>query len=451
MERLSTGNRELDQILGGGFPRRSINIVMGLPGTGKTLLAEQLAFANGSADAPVLYLTTLSEPLPKVIAFLQELAFADVDRIGTDVRYESLAPALRERPAELVDCVAELILQHRPKVLVVDSFKAIAELAPDAAHWRNMVFDLASLLSAYDLTAVWVGEYEPETVSQLPEFAIADGILELRRVQSGSRDDRFLRVIKLRGSGFADGEHAFTLSAAGLTVYPRLVGPRHSSVDAEPPERLQTGISGLDEMIESGWLRGTSTLVIGVSGAGKSMLGLHFLRHGADHGEAGLLVNFQESPRQLRRTIDSLGWDSTALLQPGALDVLYTSPVELHMDTIIQELLRRIAVHDVRRVVIDALGDLERAARDPRRFSDYMYALTQELAERRVTAMLVLESLGPLPTGKAVSEVSDNTLLLSMELGPKLVRTIRVLKTRGSAHDGALRALRFGPQGMLVE
>jgi circadian clock protein KaiC len=185
------------------------------------------------------------------------------------------------------------------------------------------------------------------------------------------------------------------------------------------------------------------------------MLGLHFLRHGAENGEPGLLVNFQESPRQLRRAIDSLGWDSESLLRPEALDVLYTSPVELQMDTIIQELLRRIDSQGVRRVVIDALGDLERAARDSRRFSDYIYALSQELAERRVTAMLILEAPSPvasgrLQSGRDISEMSDSTLLLAMELGTELTRTIRVLKARGSAHDGALHRLSISGQGMVV-
>ncbi|HET9765822.1 MAG TPA: ATPase domain-containing protein, partial [Thermoanaerobaculia bacterium] len=386
MQRVSTGNASLDRILGGGLPRNSINIVMGLPGTGKTILAEQLAFANGSAERPVLYLTTLSEPLQKVVSYLQELTFADVDRIGTEVQYETLVELLREHPDQLADHVASLIERKRPSVVVIDSFKAITELASDAAQWRKTVFDVASVLTAYDTTALWVGEYAHDAVGKLPEFAVADGIVELRRVQSGSRDDRFLQVVKLRGSAFLDGEHAFTLSAGGLTVYPRLVSPTGARRFEATPERLQSGIDGLDALVESGWLRGTSTLVAGPSGAGKTILGLHFLRHGVEQGEPGLLVNFQESPAQIHRAITSLGWDGEALLRPGRLDQLYSSPVELQIDTIIQEMLRRIDTHGVRRVVVDALGDLAKAAADPRRFSDYVYALSQELARRGVTA-----------------------------------------------------------------
>ena len=456
MQRLSTGNASLDRILGGGLPRNSINIVMGLPGTGKTILAEQLAFANGSAERPVLYLTTLSEPLPKIVTYLQELSFAEVERIGTEVQYESLVEPLRERPDQLADYVAELIERKRPSVVIIDSFKAIMELAPDAAHWRRTVFDVASVLTAYDLTALWVGEYAHDSVDRLPEFAVADGIVELRRLQSGSRDDRFLQVVKLRGSAFLDGEHAFVLSAGGLTVYPRLVGPSGSRRYEATPERLQSGIEGLDALVEAGWLRGTSTLVAGPSGAGKTILGLHFLRHGVEQGEPGLLVNFQESPAQIHRAMKSLDWDADALLQPGKLDQLYSSPVELQIDTIIQEVLRRIEANGVRRVVVDALGDLAKAAADPRRFSDYIYALSQEMARRGITSMLIVEAPGDtgsgyIISGRDVSEMSDNTLLLAMELRPEFERTVRIIKTRGSAHDGARHVLRISRGGIVVE
>jgi circadian clock protein KaiC len=456
MQRLSTGNAPLDRILGGGLPRHSINIVMGLPGTGKTILAEQLAFANGSAERPVIYLTTVSEPIGKVVSYLQEMKFADVDRLGTEIIYDSLVDLLRERPGTLTDRVADLIERYRPSVIVIDSFKALLELAPNPSEWRNTVFDLGSLFAAYDVLGVWVGEYEHASIAQLPEFAIADGIIELRRVQSGSRDDRYLQVIKLRGSSFHDGEHAFILGKDGITVFPRLIGPPLTDGYDVPTERLQTGIAGLDSMIESGWLRGTSTLVLGPSGAGKSMLALHFLRHGALSDEPGLLVSFQETPSQLRRAVTSLGWDPKELLRPDRLDVLYTSPVELQIDTIIRELITRIEKNGVRRVVIDALGDLEKSAGSPARFVDYVYALSQDLTHRGITSMLVLESAGVEQEGRiftrqAVSYVSDNIVVLSMEVNGELVRTVRIVKTRASAHDSARHVLRISREGILVE
>jgi circadian clock protein KaiC len=456
MERISTGNVALDRILSGGLPRNSINVIMGLPGSGKTVLAQTMTFANAGQERPVLYLTTLSEPLSKIITYLQELEFADVDFIGTQAIYESLAEELRTNVDQLPERLLKLIQQHRPHLVIIDSFKALADMVPDTRGWRRMVFELAGLLSAYDTTTLWVGEYSADMSAHLVEFAVADGIIELRREPSGSRDDRYLRVVKLRGSDFLDGNHAFTLTKRGLHIFPRLVSPAVLEQYTPVPERLQTGIGGLDALIDHGVLRGTSTLVAGPSGAGKSILGLHFLRHGVSEGEAGLLVAFQENPTQLRRTMTSLGWKPDRLLGAGRLDILYRSPVELHIDFIVEEIFERIEHYKVRRVVIDALGDLESSASDPRRFSDYIYSLVQWFAARNITAMLVLESpetscndLALL--GRKVPNMSDNTVLLSMELDNDLRRSIRILKSRGSAHDGQPHTLRITPSGMEID
>lgn len=460
MDRISTGNPELDSILSGGFPRNSINVIMGAPGSGKTILAEQLAFANAGPDCRVLYLTTLSEPLPKLIGYLQTYDFVDVNRIGTDVVYHSLSEhslreGLADDPKRLHTEVFELITKYRPRVIIIDSFKAIADLLADAQSWRRVSFELAGMLSAYGTTSFWVGEYTWETGAGPTEFAIADGIIDLRRTQRGSRDERYLRVAKLRGSSFLDGNHAFWIDSDGLHVFPRLVTPPISPDYAAIRERLQTGVAGLDAMVQEGWLRGTSTLVQGPSGAGKSILALHFLRQGVLDGEPGLLVNFQENPTQLRRAMSSLGWNPDELLGPGKLEQIYTSPVELHIDTIVQEMFRRLTERSIKRVVIDSVGDLRKSASDPSRFDDYMYSLIQHFATSNIAAMFTVETPRAVPEHPSlttdVSYMSDNIVALSMELGEELHRRIRIIKTRGSAHDGRRRTLLITSQGVSVE
>jgi circadian clock protein KaiC len=453
LDRVSTGNPAIDRILHGGFPARSINIIMGAPGTGKTVLAQQLAFAHGS-DRAILYLTTVSEPLAKVVTYLQEFQFFDPLAIGSRVVYESLAEVLASDPDRLEETVTELIHQHRPAVIIIDSFKAMADLIPDRARWRRALFGLTGLLTAYDTTSFWIGEYASGTISELPEFAAADAIVELFRRQTGSRDERYLRVIKLRGSGFASGDHFLRIGPTGLEVFVRLVTPPASETYTPVTERLASGVGGLDQMIEAGWLRGTSTIVAGPSGAGKTAVGLHFLRAGVEQGEPGLLVNFQENPTQLSRIVAAFGWNPSALLGRGKLEHLYTSPVELHIDSIVTEVFRRIEEGHVRRVVFDSLGDLEQTAPDARRHREYVYTLTQYLATRAVTSIMTLETpsshenLGT--TGREISPMSDNVLFLGMQLGDDLVRTIRVLKSRASAHDARRRTMVIAPDGLQV-
>jgi circadian clock protein KaiC len=208
-------------------------------------------------------------------------------------------------------------------------------------------------------------------------------------------------------------------------------------------------------MIETGWLRGTSTIVAGPSGAGKTVLGLHFLREGVANGEPGLLVTFQETPTQLARVMQSFGWEPSQILAPGRLQVFYTSPVELQIDTILTELFRRIEANGVRRVVVDALSDLARSAQDRLRYRDYLYALAQQLAQRNITSMLLQEKTdanqNPHSPGPEVSNLSDNIMLLEMDLEDELRRYIRIVKARGSAHDGRRHVLRITPRGLAVE
>jgi circadian clock protein KaiC len=454
VDRIGTGNPQLDRILDGGLPANAIHVVMGPPGSGKTILAEQLAFANASKERPALYLTTVSEPLPKFLSYLQEYSFAHPSRVGTEVLYTSLGEALAERPERLSELVTELVQQHRPRVLVIDSFKAVGELMPDLGTWRRQLHGLAGLLSAYRATTIWVGEYTPDQKAQLPEFAVADGIVELTREQHGSRDFRFFRVMKLRGSAFLDGYHALHITRAGLDVFPRLRTPA-VAIDYHPAdERLSTGIAGLDEMVATGWLRGTTTILVGPSGAGKTVMGMHFLREGVRCGEPSLLVTFEENPVQLARVMGHFGWEPASLVGPGKLDIFYASPVELQIDTVVRELFGRIEERGVRRVVIDGVADLASTADDPVRVRDYLFALTQHFAARNVTSMLTVETSASTARGltrHGISYVGDNLLLLEMHLGEELTRTIRVLKTRGSAHDGRRRPLAIEAEGIVVK
>ena len=186
LPRLSTGNAELDDILGGGFPANSINILMGEPGSGKTILAERLMFANAQDDRPILFLTTLSEPLEKVVRYLQQFRFFDESKIGTRIFYESIGDELvRDGIGMLVPRLKEAIKTRRPKLIVIDSFKALHDLSTSNTEVRLMLFELSGLLTAYETTAFLLGEYSDDQVSVFPEFAVADGMVELARKKLG--------------------------------------------------------------------------------------------------------------------------------------------------------------------------------------------------------------------------------------------------------------------------
>lgn len=453
-ERMSSGNREVDHILGGGFPSNSINIVMGHPGSGKTILAEQLIFHNAGDDRPILYLTTLSEPLAKVVRYLQGFSFFDESKLGTQVIYEDVGPQLsKDGATALIPLLQDAIRTLSPKIIVIDSFKALHDLAPTVAERRRMVYEMTSLLSAYGTTAFLLGEYTEDDILEYPEFAVADAIVELSRRRLGNRDERFFRVYKLRGSRYMEGAHAFRITNSGLDVYPRLVSPRIPEGYEPAAERLSTGVKGLDAMLDGGIWRGTTTLLAGPSGAGKTTIGLQFALEGARQGEPSLYMSFQENPTQLMRTIRGLGVDLERAQAQG-LELVYASPVELQIDSIIVDMFRRIEQRGVRRLVLDAVGDLASAATDTQRLHDYLYALVQHFAVRTITSVLNFETTGnEISHGgvqNAMSYLSDNVLQLTVDGDVRTRRQLRILKTRGSAHDTLVREVEISAAGLCV-
>src|SRR5689334_13402644 len=266
LPRVSSGNAQLDAILGGGFPASSINMIMGEPGSGKTILAEQLIFANASSaedPRPILYLSTLSEPLEKLVRYLQRFSFYDDEKLlGGAICYDSIAVELEANgvPA-LAAKLQQIITEVGPKIIVIDSFKAIHDLSTSVAEMRRMLYEVSGLLTAYDTTAFFLGEYSEDQIPTFPEFAVADGMIELARKKHGTRDERYLRVLKLRGSHYQEGLHAFRITGDGLDVFPRLTSPIVPLSYSADEARLSTGVPRLDELLDGGVWAGGATLL----------------------------------------------------------------------------------------------------------------------------------------------------------------------------------------------
>jgi circadian clock protein KaiC len=454
--RVSSGNAQLDEILGGGFPVNSINIVMGEPGSGKTILAERLIFANASDPAdprPILYLTTLSEPLEKVVRYLQQFSFFDDEKLLTGaIRYDSIAKELEaDGVAALVPKLKDLITTTAPRIIVIDSFKAIHDLSTSLSEMRRMLYEVSGLLTAYDTTAFFLGEYSEEQIPTFPEFAVADGMVELARKKHGTRDERYLRVLKLRGSNYQEGLHAFRITSDGLDVFPRLTSPIIPLSYKANDHRLSTGVPGLDKMLDGGVWAGGATLLEGPTGAGKTTLALQFILEGVKRGEPGLYVNFQENPTQLARSIQSLGFSMAEAQQQG-LNFLYASPVELQIDSILVELFRTIQERDIKRVVVDSVGDLIGAASDLTRLYSYLYALMQHFVARRVACVLTQTTTVQQNVMEGqISALSDSILRLDLEWsGNKARRTLKVVKARGTNHELDVQDFRITSKGLEI-
>jgi circadian clock protein KaiC len=456
VERISTNDPGLNRVLGGGLPADTITVLGGLPGTGKTLLAQQIAFANATPRAKALYLITVSEPYGKLLRYCQELTFCDMDKIGTSVVYEDLGEVLQsgDTPA-VVERIIDLVEEHTPRLLVIDSFKAIRDLAETPASFRRALYHLAGYLTALSCTTVLVGEYTENSLEESPEFAVADGVIMLANRRAGVRDERSLRVAKLRGSDYLPGEHALTLGADGARAYPRLGTPTAPATYQVKQARCSTGIAGLDEQLGGGLLCGTATMVAGEAGTGKTITGLHFLMSGVAQGQPGVYVSFQEDPNQLASIAAGFGWNIVDYQQRGLLEMLYASPVELSVDVHAQAIFSAVDRIGARRVVVDSVADLALNTTDTNRVDAYVYSLVQIFKNQGITTLLtneVPELFGPVALSKqGITHIADTVILLRyVETKHDVKRAMCVVKARGLRHSTTVREFRITDTGIEV-
>jgi circadian clock protein KaiC len=441
--RLSTGIDQLDAILGGGIPRYSTVIVSGLPGTGKTILSHQAAFANAQVGRTCLYLSTISEPPLKMLRFMRSFTFFHPDLVASKVCYGDLGRALRsDGPAGMLAQLAHLVRAHRPELVVIDSFKCVRDCIRDPAALRAFTVDVVVQLTAWEVTALLVGAYTPEDVQQGVEFAIADGIIDLSATAEAEKQKRFLRVLKMRGTSVLDGEHFFEIGAAGITLYPRLA-PMMVGGPALPARRAGSTIAGLRELLGGGLLPSTATLIRGAPGTGKTLVALSFLVEGARRGEPGLMVSWEESPAQLMRSAAAFGWIPEELRQGKLLDMVHVSPAQVTIERHAVELIERAQEVRARRVVLDSLCALAAAAPNLATHEHYVWTLTEYFKRRGLIVIMTSEAAraprNPRIRTPGLSSIADTIIVLRyVARDGDLKRAVAVRKMRGSDHDSVL-------------
>jgi circadian clock protein KaiC len=450
MNRLPTGAAGLDVVLGGGLPVGSLVIVAGPPGSGKTILAQQICFANATSERRAIYYTTWSEPHEKLIRHLEPFAFFDAEALGERVEFLHLAELMRSDGG--LDAVAAEILRQsfeaRPAVVVIDSSKALHDVIdPDAL--RRAIYDLASRVALSDAVLILVGEYSAEETRSQPEFAVADGILQLENEANGPVDRRWLRVLKLRGGETSTGQHSFHLTDNGFEVFPRL--------ESALPRRVatQTGRAGfgserLDAATGGGIPRGDSTLLVGPSGVGKTLLGLAFIAAGLEQGERCLHISFQETETQVREKAEAAGWEWSTV-SDEQLVIKQIPPVELDLDQVGSLIRAELERGEVQRVLVDSLAELAFAARDTERLPAYVWALGGFVRAAGGTAIFTNEiaALGQSSGLGGLSFLFNNVFFLRyLELHSELARGLSILKMRQSEHEKGLIRFTIDKHGL---
>lgn len=441
---LKTGITYLDRILGGGLLRGALAMVIGAPGTGKTVLAQQIAFHEASRGGRVLYLTGYSETHDKLLSHGRGFSFFKPDAIGQQIQFSSLPDLLREGAEETEDAIIATARTQRATLVLLDGFRSMRRLLADDQTAAHFVYSLGAKLALLGATTVLLVEGDPDQTSRFPELTVCDVILALHRQSIGSRDRRLLHMLKARGLAPLTGSHPFVIDQDGLSVYPRF----ESVVGAvEPdwnPERAAFGIPELDALVGGGLNLGTTTLVAGSPGVGKTTLGLHFLAESTRAQEPALFLGFMESPAQLREKARVFGMDLSEAEASGQLRYLVLPPHDLEADAIAVLLTEDIVRRGVRRLVIDSAAEIERAIGFQGRVPDFLSALVSYLRGRGITTYLTMDV--PLIGGPALefadtplSVLAENLLLLRhVEYRGRIHQVLSVLKMRFSDYERAI-------------
>jgi circadian clock protein KaiC len=456
---MPTGVPNLDEVLGGGIPLYSFNMVAGPPGTGKTILCQQIVFnhARQSSTAKALYLTTLSEPTLKVIHYLQQFTFFDAEAFGKRVVYQDIGSMVRQHPLhEVTEHIAELVQEHRPEILVIDSIKGIRDLAANAIEFRQFCYDLSLRLATARCTTFLVGEYDREEIVAATEFAVADGIIYLHLTEEEGERRRLLQLYKIRGAAINSNPFVFTIGSDGIRILsPALTIKVKEMEDKGDQERALTGIAGLDALLQGGIPRGRTLLLSGASGTGKTILGLQFLVNGCHQGQRGLLFSFEETSSCLNRLADSFGWNLKRLTKEGLLRIFCIPQTNIRVEENIAQMIQEVQAFKPDRFVVDSFSVFLHRVKEAAAQRDRAYQLATLV--QSVNAVGILTSDIPAGDPQRIScfgveeTVLDGAIVLSTELaGLTRRRLLEVYKMRGTNHIRGKHRMEITQRGIDV-
>lgn len=457
---LPSGVQGLDTVLGGGLPEYSFNLIAGGPGSGKTILAHQVMFANATVERPSLYFTVLGEPTLKMLRYQRQFSYFDPDLAGSAVQFVNLSAEVMNRDLDnVLDRIVTETERVKPGIVVVDSFRTIRGQqgsGPGAPlDLDHFVQRLALHLTTWEATSFLLGEYAEEE-QRNPVFTVADGILWLSQATDRNSVVRKLQVIKTRGRASMPGLHTFRITGDGLQVFPRI--PEHTRLrHAQQRKRLSTGVQGLDDMIGGGIVAGDAVMLTGPAGSGKSTVATQFIAEGLRGGETAVIAVFEEYPEDYLARADARDSKVGEMIHGGKLELIYLRPLDLSVDEALAAILEAVKRLGATRIVIDSLSGFEVALAPTFRedFRESLYRLVGTLTATGVTVFMTAE----VPEGFAdarftsekVSFITDEIIVQRyVEIEGELLRVMAVIKVRGSDHSHEFRKYEITASGVVV-
>lgn len=459
--RIPTGVTGLDDILSGGLPFGQMYLLEGTPGTGKTTLAMQFIMEGVQRGEQALYIT-LSESKLELESSARSHGW-DLNRIFIAEFVPSEASLHPEQqytvfhPSEVelsstIHKLTRIVEDQKPLRLVIDSLSELRLLAADTMRYRRQLLALKQFFVGRDTTVLLLDDRSADG-SDLQLQSIAHGVLRLDRAQrSYGATRRQIEIVKMRGSAYREGFHDYTIETGGVRIYPRLVANEHNSTFSN--ERVKSGIVALDEMFGGGIERGSSTLIVGPTGTGKSTLAMQFACSAAQRGDRAIVYAFDEVLRTAKQRAEALGLPVRKEIERGTLAMSQVDSAELSPGEFVWQIRRDIEDEDTRVVVIDSLNGFLNAMPGERDLMLQMHELIAFLNQQGVVTFIILTQHGLLGTMEAevdVSYLADTVVLLRyFEMESEIRQVISVVKQRVGRHERSLREFVMDESGIRV-
>jgi circadian clock protein KaiC len=451
----------LDDVLVGGIPADRVYLVEGDPGAGKTTLALQFLLDGRERNERGLYVT-LSETTEELRAVAQshgwdldgieltELATAEAS-LSADAENTMFYPSEVEL-SQVTERVLRDVETLRPARVVFDSLSELRMIAQNPLRYRRQILALKQFFVGRHCTVLLLDDRSAGE-NDIQVQSIVHGVisLELRTPDYGVMQRR-LQILKLRGRAYRPGYHDFVIITGGLRVFPRLVAAEH--VARYEPSLVESGLDELDALMGGGMDRGTSALVVGPAGAGKSTFATQYAVEMASRGERTAMFLFDESDRTLRERAEGLGMPIGNLIEQGRIGLRQVDPGELSVGELVQLVRDEVEARDARLVIIDSLNGYLNAIPDERFLTLQLHELLSYLGQRGVTSILVMAQsgmVGQMVAPVDASYLADSVILLRyFEAFGAVRQAISVLKRRGGRHERTIREFSFGPNGIRI-
>lgn len=447
----------LDTVLGGGFLSAGVYMIHGIPGSGKTIFANQLCFGHVAGGGRALYVTLLAESHARLLQHLRPMRFFDESVIPSRLSYISAFGELESEGLKgLVTLLRRAMRTHEASLLVLDGLVNATETAATDRELKKFIHEIQTNAIFHDCTVLLLTSGIQSEVHA--EHTMVDGLIALEDRLFDFRSERYIQIRKFRGAEPLRGKHAFKISDEGIRVFPRIesVYRRGSTRPRAPTGFLSTGVESVDALLEHrGLPRASTTIAVGSTGTGKTTLGLQFLSQSTVE-EPGLHYGFFESPERLHAMARSYGLDFAALEQAGAVSMIWHSFGEHILDELGHQLLQVVRERGVKRLVIDGLSGFFESVTYGERIGRFLACLLNELRDLGVTVLMALEtrdvvtSSVPLPYG--ISALIDNLVFLRfVEEGGEVQRLLSVIKIRGSGFNAGIHRFDIDGHGAAVD